>query len=255
MHPLLPDPREIRVIQQLGKITAAQLETVDQLLLILPEKPGKTVWKSLPQGSKLQALTKRRPPGSVPALQSRLANKRQTLVVVGTLARDATAFAQLTLARKLVSAATSEKAGSLGIAVAGFGNDATAGIAANALAAALAAGCETTGSTTSNPTSAPESSSEAVRTTVEIQGLREELARLRNEIELQRNQLDKLVERQRNLYDDLDYRWRQQERAAGASITMTQPATGNTGLGTSNTGPGFSNTQPGISTLICRAEY
>jgi leucyl aminopeptidase len=135
---LLPDSREIRVIQQLGKVTAAQLDAVDQLLLILPEKPGKAVWKSVPQGTKLQAVMRRRPTGSVPALQSRLANKRHTLVVAGTLEKDADTFAQLTLARKLVAAATAEKAGNLGILVIGFGDDAVAGITGNALAAALA---------------------------------------------------------------------------------------------------------------------
>jgi leucyl aminopeptidase len=138
MHALLPDSREIRVIQQLGRITAAQLDAVDQLLLILPEKPGKAVWKSLPQGPKLQAVMRRRTPGAVPALQSRLSNKRQTLVVAGTLAKDAGTFEQLTLARKLVTEATAEKAGSLGITVAGFGDDAAAEITGNALAAALA---------------------------------------------------------------------------------------------------------------------
>jgi len=115
------------------------------------------------------------------------------------------------------------------------------------LGAALVAGCETTGPTASNSTTTGQSSNEAVRNTLEVQGLRDELANLRNEIELQRNQLDKLAERQRNLYDDLDYRMRQQERAAGASITMTQPAAGNTGLGTSNTGAGFPNVQTGVT--------
>ena len=81
---------------------------------------------------------RRRSPGSVPALQSRLSNKRQTLVLAGTLAKDAAAFDQLTLARKLVSQATTEKAGSLGIAVVGFDDDVAATITGNALAAALA---------------------------------------------------------------------------------------------------------------------
>jgi leucyl aminopeptidase len=138
MHALLPDSREIRVIQQLGKVTAAQLDAVDQLLLILPEKPGKAVWNSVPQGAKLQAVMRRRSSDSVPALQSRLGNKRQTLVVAGTLAKDADTFAQLTLARKLVSTATAEKAGNLAILVLGFADDAVAGITGNALAAALA---------------------------------------------------------------------------------------------------------------------
>ena len=140
MHALLPDSREIRVIQQLGKVTAAQIDAADQLLLILPEKPGKAVWNAVPEGVKLKAVMRRRSPGSVPALQTRLTNKRQTLVVAGTLPKDASAFDQLTLARKLVSLATQEKAGALGIAVAGFDDAATATIAGNALAAALAGG-------------------------------------------------------------------------------------------------------------------
>jgi leucyl aminopeptidase len=138
MHALLPDSREIRVIQQFGKVTAAQLDAVDQLLLILPEKTGTAVWKSVPHGKKLHAVMRRRPPGSVPALQSRLANKRHTMVVAGTLAKDADTFAQLTLARKLVAEATTEKAGNLAILVIGFGDDAVAEVTGNALAAALA---------------------------------------------------------------------------------------------------------------------
>jgi leucyl aminopeptidase len=138
MHALLPQSREIRVIQTLGRITAAQLEAVDQLLLILPERPGKSVWKNVPQGLKLQALMRRRSSGSVPALQSRLSNKRQTLVIVGTLAKHSGTFEQLTLGRKLVSVATTENAGTLGIAVVGFDEDAAAVIAGNAVAAALA---------------------------------------------------------------------------------------------------------------------
>jgi leucyl aminopeptidase len=139
MHSLLPDAKDIRVIQQLGRITAKQLEAVDQLLLILPPKVPAAVWKQLPQGTRLQALMRRRPAGSAPALQSRLANKRQTLVVAGTLAKEASAFDQLTLARKLVQSATGENAGCLGIAVIGFDAGTCAEISQNAVAAALAA--------------------------------------------------------------------------------------------------------------------
>ena len=87
-------------------------------------------------------------------------------------------------------------------------------------------------------------SSEAVRTTVEIQGLREELARLRNEVELQGNQLSNLLRRQRELYDDLDYRLRQRERAAGVDVSIAQPSTGAYG---SNTGTGFGTTDPNVT--------
>ena len=70
---------------------------------------------------------------------SRLTNKRQTLVVAGTLDKDASAHEQLTLARKLVSAATAEKAGCLGVAIVGFADDAQAEICRNVMAAVYAA--------------------------------------------------------------------------------------------------------------------
>ena len=139
MHALLPESREIRVTQKLGRVTAEGLSAVDQLLLILPKRPSAAVWRRIPQGKKLQALMKKKPAGDVPALESRLANKRQTLVVAGSLKADASAFEQLTLGRKLVAAATSQKAGSLGICAIGFDSESQARIVNNMLAAALAA--------------------------------------------------------------------------------------------------------------------
>jgi tol-pal system protein YbgF len=103
---------------------------------------------------------------------------------------------------------------------------------------AMVAGCESTGPTSTKSVSVGSQGSDAVRATVEVQGLREELANLRNEIELQRNQLEKLTQRQRELYDDLDYRLRQRERSSGA-IAVGPPATGTEKYGTSNTGSGL----------------
>jgi len=139
MHPLLPESREIRIYQQLGRISDKSLAAIDQLLLLLPEKVPAAVWKQLPQGDRIRTLLRRRVAGAVPALQTRLGNKRQTLVVAGTLGTHASAFEQLTLARKLIASATTEKAGCLGIAILGFGDDAAAKLCRNAVAAALAA--------------------------------------------------------------------------------------------------------------------
>ena len=139
MHPLLPDSKEIRVYQQLGRVTAKQLEPMDQLLLILPRRVPASLWKRLPEARKLKAAMRRRDAGSVPALMARLGNKKQTLVAGATVAADATAFEQLTLARKLVASLTAEKAGTLGIAVVGFGDDAAAALVRNTVSAALAA--------------------------------------------------------------------------------------------------------------------
>lgn len=113
---------------------------------------------------------------------------------------------------------------------------------------AVLVGCASTAPTsTTKSVSVGSQGSDAVRATVEVQGLREELANLRNEIELQQNQLEKLTQRQRELYDDLDYRLRQRERSSGA-IAASPPATGTGNLGASNTGSGFSNTGTGLAT-------
>ena len=140
MHPLLPDAKELRVNQQLGRLTAKSADTLNQLLLILPDRVPATLYKSLPQGARLKALMTRKKPGAAPAIQTRLNNKRQTLLIVGNCKPDASAFDQLTLGRQLAAAALSEKAGSLGICVAGFDDDQQAALTKNVLAAALAAG-------------------------------------------------------------------------------------------------------------------
>lgn len=140
MPSFLPDSREIRVTQRSGNPDSKAIEAIDQLLLILPERTPATIWRRLPQGRKLQALIRKRSPGDVPALHTRLANARQTLVVAGKIGSDAEAFDQLSFARKLVAAASTEKAGVLGIWILGFDSDVQDSLCRSAVAAALAAG-------------------------------------------------------------------------------------------------------------------
>lgn len=139
MHPLLNDDGDIRVTQQAGRVTLKQLEAIDQLLLLLPQPTKSHAWQSFPGGAKLRGTCKKRRPGSVPAFVSRLDNNRQTRVIGGQFKSGATAFEQLTLARKLVAAAGDEKPGTLGICAHGFSSDAHATVVLNTLAAALAA--------------------------------------------------------------------------------------------------------------------
>jgi leucyl aminopeptidase len=134
-----PEIADVRIYQKLGRIDAKSLQTTDQLLLLLPARPKKTDFSRIPQGAKLQAVLRKHKPGSTPAFTTRLANARQTLVVAGTVAADTSTFEQLTLGRKLVAAATNQKAGSLGICAVGFKADDQARIISNVLAAALAA--------------------------------------------------------------------------------------------------------------------
>ena len=139
MQKITPETIDIRIYQKPGTVTAKSLEACDQLLLILPERPSKAIFAKLPQGSKLQAVYRKHDTGSVPAFTSRLANKKQTFVAAGTLAKHSTAFQQLTLGRKLVAAATREKPGSLGICAIGFDGETQKAIVNSMLAAALAA--------------------------------------------------------------------------------------------------------------------
>ncbi|MDJ0711220.1 MAG: leucyl aminopeptidase family protein [Woeseiaceae bacterium] len=140
MQNVLPESNDIRIYQKLGRVDAKSLEAVDQLLLILPARPGKAAFSRLPQGAKMQAVYRRHAVGSVPAFTTRLGNRRQTLVIAGTLGADASTFEQLTLARQLVAAATRQKAGSIGICAAGFDAATQAKFVGSVLAAVLAAG-------------------------------------------------------------------------------------------------------------------
>jgi leucyl aminopeptidase len=88
----------------------------------------------------MQAVYRKHDADSTPAFSTRLANKKQTLVIGGTIAAKASTFEQLTLGRELVQAATKQKAGSLGICVVGFDSAIQATLVGNILAAALAAG-------------------------------------------------------------------------------------------------------------------
>ena len=140
MHELLPPSSGFRITQKIGRVDTKTLQTIDQLLLILPQRPQPALWRALPQGRRLKLAMNKRESGDIPALQTRLTNKRQTLVVAATVANDTSAFELLTISRKLVAAATTEKAGILGILVAGFDAADQQHICRAACAAALAAG-------------------------------------------------------------------------------------------------------------------
>ena len=83
---------DLRVTQYTGVPAARTLAAIDQLLIVIPDKPPASVWRKIPQGNRLQALMRRRTPGSVPAITTRVNNKRQTLLMLGTISADAAAW-------------------------------------------------------------------------------------------------------------------------------------------------------------------
>ncbi|MEM7431426.1 MAG: leucyl aminopeptidase family protein [Pseudomonadota bacterium] len=139
MHELLSQASDPKIAQKTGAVDAAALSALDQLVIVVPERPNATLWRKIPQGNRLAAVFGKRPRGDVPALQTRLTNQRQTRVTAGTLAKDASAFDCLTLARQLIAATTDEKPGTLGLLVQGFDPATSANITRALCAAALAA--------------------------------------------------------------------------------------------------------------------
>ena len=140
MQPLLPKLDGLRVVAQVGRLDTKALGSVDQLILVLPERPAATLLNRLPGGRKLKDLLRKKPAGSVPAAVTRSDNARQTLIVVGKTRPGREAFERLSFARELVTAATTEKAGILGIAILGFDTEETSALTDALVAAALAAG-------------------------------------------------------------------------------------------------------------------
>jgi len=95
---------------------------------------------------------------------------------------------------------------------------------------------------------------ERVRALVELDSLRREVATLRDQVEVQEHELDKLKKRQRELYDDLDYRLRARERVAGGGPVPRQPGgMGQPGMGQPGMGqPGMEQPgmpQPGVAQM------
>ena len=140
MPSYLPASKDLRVTQRVGRANSKSIEPLDQLLLILPDRVPAALWRKIPQGSKLKALLAKSHPGALPAVRTRLSNKRQTLLVAAKIKPSSDVFERLTFARRLVAAALGEKAGSLGILAVGFSADEQASLCKACVAAALAAG-------------------------------------------------------------------------------------------------------------------
>ena len=142
MGSLLADNKNnghVRITQFTGMPSGQTIAGIDHLLLVLPKKVPVAFWRKIPQGNKVQALMRRAAPGKVPAITTRINNKRQTALHLGTIDAAASAFEILTFGRKMVAAALSEKAGAIGIWVSGFSSGEQTLIVARVTAAALAA--------------------------------------------------------------------------------------------------------------------
>lgn len=115
---LLPDPTSVRIQQHTGKATASLLDKVEYLLVIVPDKAPAGVWKSFPDGQRVQNLRNRAQGRGL--TDSRLHNHASTGVTVASAGKNSSAFERLTLAGKLAAAAARDNPASVAILVTGF---------------------------------------------------------------------------------------------------------------------------------------
>lgn len=127
------------ITQKVGKTVGRDLDRVDQLIVIVPHKQDAAIWRKIPQGNKLKDLIQTRTANSVPTGVTRLANSKQTRVVLAIHPKKADAFEQLTFSRNIVASACEEKPGTVAILAVGFGTGKQKKVVTNVTAAALAA--------------------------------------------------------------------------------------------------------------------
>ena len=137
----LTDFNPLRIVQSSHQPTATTWDSLDHLLIVLPEAPTSDAFRKLPQGGRLERVLDRARAAGVDYPTSRLNNSRATGITLATRT-DGTAFGGLTWARKCIARCLAERPGQLGIVIAGFDNQAREKLVGDLAAAALAAAFE-----------------------------------------------------------------------------------------------------------------
>ena len=111
---------------------------VDALLVVMPESAGPGSLDKLPESLRWRDLLARERPQAGAVRSTSLANRRQTLAVLGFLRPAASAFERLALAGRMMKEAAARSPRTVGLATAGFPGAAGAAAAEASLEALLA---------------------------------------------------------------------------------------------------------------------
>lgn len=111
---------------------------VDALLVVMPESAGPDICAKLPESLRWRDLLARERPRAAAVRTTSLANRRQTLAVLGFLGPEASAFERLALAGRMMKEAAARSPQTIGLATAGFPAAAAQASLEALLAAALA---------------------------------------------------------------------------------------------------------------------
>ncbi len=134
----LPNFQELKVSQSSQSFSRKTTESLDHLLIVLPEKPHAKLFRELPRGAQLERIFKRSKIAGSRVVTSRLNNQRDTGILLGTYT-DKSAFQRLTWARKLVAECLKNNPGTLGVSVIGLNKEEKKRVILDIVAAAEAA--------------------------------------------------------------------------------------------------------------------
>ena len=131
--PLLPPAGAPQIVRSHGG-------EVDALLVVMPQSAGPRSLEKLPESLRWRDLLARERPRAGTARTTSLANRRQTLAVLGFLGAEASSFERLALAGRMMKEAAARSPGTIGLAAVGFPATPRGQAAAQASLEALLAG-------------------------------------------------------------------------------------------------------------------
>jgi leucyl aminopeptidase len=135
---LLPTSRAPEIVETpVAKRSERAAGELDVLLAIVPDAPEKDIFRGLPESERWRELNARAQPRSGTVRTTVLANRHQTLAVLGYIGSDASTFARLSLAGRMLKEAASRDPETLGLSALGKAAPAQGALDA-LLAAALA---------------------------------------------------------------------------------------------------------------------
>jgi leucyl aminopeptidase len=115
----LPDFDALAITQTAGRPGKQHYDALDQLTIVLPQRPTAAAFRSLPQGTQLAALYARSKDKHDALISTRLSNARATRITATAL-KGGDAFVTLTWARTLVAEALKEHPAKMGLLVVGL---------------------------------------------------------------------------------------------------------------------------------------
>jgi leucyl aminopeptidase len=122
---------------EIVKTRSKAADTLDALLVIVPETSAKELFRQLPENERWQELNARTPPRTGTVRTTVLTNRRQTLAVLGYIGAGASTFERLSLAGRMLKEISARDPETLGLMALGDAAPAQAALDA-LLAAALA---------------------------------------------------------------------------------------------------------------------